>query len=128
MTPDARNNTLASEQAQLSEGDVERIASRVVELLASGTSARQSGAGDETWVKADAIARRFGVSRGWVYENAGRLGAIRLSECDRAQLRFNPDVVQTRLKQLGAPVRNGDEPQDDLAIHRPRVRRRQAAR
>lgn len=91
MTPDARNHTLAAERAQLSDRDVERIASRVVELLASGGSARQSGAGEERWVKADAIARRFGVSRGWVYENAGRLGAIRLSECDRAQLRFNPE-------------------------------------
>lgn len=114
-----------SERGSISEGDVERIASRVAELLLP----IQANGHDDRWVKADAIARRFGVSRGWVYENAGRLGAIRLSDCDRAQLRFNPKVVQARLEQLGVEDREAcDKMERELAIHRPRVRRRRAAR
>jgi hypothetical protein len=36
------------------------------------------------------VAARFGVSRTWVYENAERLGVIRLGTGSKARLRFDP--------------------------------------
>jgi hypothetical protein len=39
------------------------------------------------------VAVRFGVSRTWVYDNAERLGAIRLGTGSKARLRFDSKRV-----------------------------------
>jgi len=67
---------------------IEAIARRVADLL------RQSPASvsEERLVSAAEIARRFDVSRAWVYENADRLGAIRLGRGARPRLRFDPQL------------------------------------
>lgn len=49
-------------------------------------------------VDAVEIARRFGVSRDYVYDHAGDLGAVRLGDGPRARLRFDPATVAERLK------------------------------
>ncbi len=43
------------------------------------------------------IAMWLGVSRAYVYENAVRLGAIRLGNGPRARLRFDQEIVASRL-------------------------------
>ena len=67
----------------LDEEDIERIARRVAEVLA----ARSAHAGPR-YVDATELARILDVERDWVYANARRLGARRLSE-PAGRLRFD---------------------------------------
>ena len=48
-------------------------------------------------VDAQAVADALGVTRGFVYEHAVDLGAVRLGSGPRARLRFRLDEVETRL-------------------------------
>lgn len=75
----------------LDQATVEAIARRVVELMC------QEGLAPSELVDAAEIARRFGVSRDYVYEHADKLGAIRLSDGPRARLRFDPERVADAL-------------------------------
>jgi hypothetical protein len=65
---------------------VERIAGRVVQLL------REQRLVEDTaprLVTADELARRFGLTRTWVYEHANELGAISMGDGPRARMRFD---------------------------------------
>jgi DNA-binding FadR family transcriptional regulator len=77
----------------LDDRAVEAIARRVSQLLRHDAVV----AGHERLVSAAEIARRFGVSRAGVYENADRLGAVRLGRGARPRLRFDPQEVEKRL-------------------------------
>jgi hypothetical protein len=44
-------------------------------------------------VDAAAVAAMLGVTRGWVYEHATELGAVRLGSGTRPRLRFDPQRV-----------------------------------
>ncbi len=74
----------------LDPSSVEAVAQRVAELLRGEETAGEL-------IDAAEVARRFGVSRDWVYRNAQRLGCVRLSEKGRGRLRFDPAVVAKRL-------------------------------
>jgi len=76
----------------LDEASIEAVASRVVEMLRS-----QSVDTDRELVDVAEAARRFGVSRDWVYGNADQLGAIRLGDGPKARLRFDVQEVEQRL-------------------------------
>ena len=76
---------------------IEAIARRVVELL-RGDAPESSG---RRLVSAAEIAQRFGVSRQWVYENANRLGAVRLGGGDRPRLRFDLTLIEHQLTASG---------------------------
>jgi hypothetical protein len=56
---------------------------------------------------AAAVARMLGVTRGWVYEHAAELGAIRLGSGTRPRLRFDPLRVGTALEDGLAPQLGG---------------------
>lgn len=71
---------------QLSDEAIEAVAERVVELLRG----EPITAG---LVDAAEVARRFAVTRQYVYENAERLGAVRLGDGPRARLRFDLERV-----------------------------------
>jgi hypothetical protein len=51
-------------------------------------------------VDAAEIARRFGVSRDFVYDHADELGALRLGVGPKARLRFDPARVGSVLRAL----------------------------
>lgn len=57
----------------LSEADIEAVAARVADLLRTGQASAEL-------VDAAEIARRFGVSRDFVYDHADDLGAVRLGK------------------------------------------------
>ena len=57
--------------------------------------------GKTGWVDAAELARRFGVSRDWVYDNAERLGVIRLGDGPKARMRFDPAIAAQRLSAPG---------------------------
>ncbi len=48
-------------------------------------------------VTAEALAVELGVSRAYVYEHAGQLGAFKLGNGPRARLRFDPDLARASL-------------------------------
>jgi hypothetical protein len=76
----------------LSEADIEAVATRVADLL------RASQASAEL-VDATEIARRFGVSRDFVYDHANDFGAVRLGDGPKARLRFDPAKVGRALRK-----------------------------
>jgi len=88
---------------------VDAIARRVVELLTTGR-------GDDCpLIDAAEVARRFGVTRSFVYDNAARLGAQPLGTGTRPRLRFNPE----RVAQALAAERH-TEPEPQPVTPRPR--------
>jgi hypothetical protein len=76
----------------LSEADIEAVAARVADLLRAGHASADL-------VDANEIARRFGVSRDFVYEHADDLGAVRLGGGPKARLRFDPAKVGRTLRK-----------------------------
>jgi hypothetical protein len=65
----------------LDDDDIEAIAQRVAELVGGRTRVGLVGAKD--------VAEGLGVSTAWVYENARKLGAIKLGDGPKARLRFD---------------------------------------
>jgi predicted DNA-binding transcriptional regulator AlpA len=56
-----------------------------------------------TWLDANEVAQRLGVSRDWVYEHADELGASRIGSGSRPRLRFPPNVLESRTGRRGPP-------------------------
>lgn len=106
----------------------EAIAARVVEIVRRELGV--SVARPVELIDAREVARRSGFSRAWVYENAGRLGAVRVGDGCRPRLRFDARVVAEVLQERAASSRPEPglepEPRDAVAIHVPRVRSRGA--
>jgi hypothetical protein len=80
-----------SAAVHLDPESVEAVARRVAELLRD----EHPDSGD--LVDAAEIARRFGVSRDWVYRHAPQLGCVRLGEGQKGRLRFDPAAVAQHL-------------------------------
>src|SRR5581483_6881168 len=78
----------------LSPGDLAALA----QLVTDEIQARRLVESRPGLVDATELAALLGVERGYVYENATRLGAIRLGEGPRARLRFNPEEASARLR------------------------------
>lgn len=103
---------VASQAERLAPEDIEAIATRVVELL--------GGSPTTGLIDAAEVARRCGVSRAWVYDHAGQLGAVRLGSGSRPRLRFNADravsaiAALTRVEEPPA-VQPRRRPRPDLA-------------
>lgn len=91
-----RCGSVPSGPALPSDSVVESIARRVVELL------REEVPSGPHLVDAAVVAERHGVARSWVYENAERLGAVRLGDGPRARLRFDLREVDRRLASWSA--------------------------
>jgi hypothetical protein len=83
--------------------DVEAIAQRVAELLRE----RSAPSMPPTLLTAAEVARRFGLSRDFVYEHADRLGALRLGDGPKPRLRFDAERVTVALNGRSAGVRSG---------------------
>jgi hypothetical protein len=85
----------------LEERIAESIAARVIEIVRRELGGEQPARGE--WIDAAEVARRTGFSRNWVYENAGRLGAVRFGGGRRPRLRFDPQ----RVARLVGPPADG---------------------
>lgn len=82
--------------ARLHPADVEAIANAVAERLRSSAPATVG------LIDVTEVARRFGVSRDFVYSNADLLGVIRIGTGARPRLRFDPAIVAERLTRCSA--------------------------
>jgi len=88
----------------LDEEDIERIAERVVTLLAEAQ--REPVVTSARFVDATTIAQLLDVDRDWVYAHAEQLGAIRLGG-ERGRLRFDLATLEQRLERVGpTPARS----------------------
>jgi hypothetical protein len=85
----------SSASLSLDPASVDAIARRVAEILREGSLVPPSGL-----LTAAQVASRYGVKRSWVYDNAARLGAIRLGRGSRARLRFDPDRVAAEFETV----------------------------
>jgi hypothetical protein len=97
----------------------ELIADRVVEQL----QREPTDAGK--LIDAAEVARRFSLSRDYVYEHADDLDAVRLGDGPRARLRFDPVTVGERLRRSSGqepsqhkvkPVRTVRKGRDDTLL------------
>jgi hypothetical protein len=105
---------------------IEQIAQRVAQLLRHEPHSLDDGPGKSPeLIDAEELARRFGLTRAWVYENAGKLGAIPLSDGPRPRLRFDPETVASVLKSRQR--RNEPVPVSDSSVRPPRPPRRRRA-
>jgi hypothetical protein len=95
---DARLEQLADRLADLV---ADRLADRLLEVSAFGQIEPTDAEGR---IDAAEVARRYGVTRHFVYEHADELGAIRLGKGQRARLRFDPATVADALAPRPAPV------------------------
>lgn len=75
-----------SAAVHLDDASVNAVAERVVQLL------RSESIGGEL-IDAAEVARRFSLSRDYVYEHAADLGAVRIGSGPKARLRFDPSKV-----------------------------------
>jgi hypothetical protein len=90
-------------EIELSASAINAIASRVVEML-------ESRPAPSVLIDAAEVARRLGVTRGWVYEHASELGALRLGDGECPRLRFDPERVTSALAIRHAPPPQVSEP------------------
>jgi hypothetical protein len=89
-----------SELVYLHPDAVEAIARRTVELLREQTQPA------DRLLTAKQVAALFSVKVGWVYENADRLGGVRIGDGPKARKRFDParsDLLRAAID--GAPAR-----------------------
>lgn len=85
-----------------SEDQVERLADLVAERIVE----RLRGLSPEReLIDAAEVARRFSVSREYVYDHADDLGGIRMGKGPRSRWRFDTLTVKERLTHHAAPVR-----------------------
>lgn len=79
---------------RLDPSTVERLAIRTAVLVAERISAPQSASQQlPKLLTAAQVSAWWGVHRGWVYEHASELGAIRISQGQRPRLRFDAEQV-----------------------------------
>ena len=95
---EARLEQLADRLADLV---ADRLADRLLEVSAFGQVTQTDSEGR---IDAAEVARRYGVTRHFVYEHADELGAVRLGDGPRARLRFDPATVADALAPRPAPV------------------------
>lgn len=93
---------------RLDPATVETLARRIAELLPSPVVSEPAGRPPSgRLMSATEVSAWWGVSRGWVYQHATELGAVRIGNGERPRLRFDPDRVAEHLKQPpAAPPRD----------------------
>jgi hypothetical protein len=108
---------------ELAPDAIEQIAQRVAQLLRHEPESLDDGPSKPPeLIDAEQLARRFGLTRAWVYENAALLGVIPLSDGPRPRLRFDPEVAAQALRTRRR--RNEPLPVSDMPRSRPTRRRR----
>ena len=86
----------------MTDDEVDLVTRRVVAVL-GGT------AEPAPLLTAAQVARRFGVTRSWVYAHADELGVVRLGDGPRPRLRFDPAIVAQVLNPTAPVIAPGCE-------------------
>jgi len=110
-----------SEALRLSTKTIEVLADQVAERVAERL--RQDGT-VASMVSAAEVARRFGISRDYIYDHADELGAVRLGDGPRARLRFDSTKVAARLAKPASPPSSANRKTTRTPRRHPRPARR----
>ena len=101
------------------------IAERVIEAIRAQGIVPE-GRTTMTWLDAQEVAQRLGVSREWVYEHAEELGASRIGSGPRPRLRFPPQIVDSPSRAVASPpggaspaTKRRSKPSGLIPIHAP---------
>lgn len=73
-----------------------QVARRVAAIVLRHLARTQPEPKTET-LTASEVAKRYRLHRGWIYEHAEELGAIRIGNGPRPRLRFDAEQVERRL-------------------------------
>jgi hypothetical protein len=97
-------------QLRLDADAIEVLAARIAELLAARLAPQRQTApqGVERLLSAAEVSEWWGVRRGWVYQHAAELGALRIGDGERPRLRFDAEQVARCLDR--APATPPDTP------------------
>lgn len=95
-----RRHAMRRVATELAPQAIEQIAQRVAQLLRSAPH-EHPPADDRSSPLVDAkeLATLLGLTRDWIYEHAGELGAIPLGDGPRPRLRFDPAIAAETLKR-----------------------------
>jgi hypothetical protein len=110
---------MLDEPALITDEQVERLA----DLVATKLTVMRSQT--IAMLTVEDVADTFRVSRAWVYENARRLGGVKLGPGERAPLRFDPAIVAAALRPAGevadttvaAPAKNARPRRSRQRLH-----------
>jgi excisionase family DNA binding protein len=91
----------ASQLDALAELLAPRLADRVVAALHGETDRAQQKS--RHLLSATEVAEQLNVSRGWVYEHAEELGAVRIGGGRKPRLRFPADALPTSTERVPIP-------------------------
>lgn len=91
---------MSPEELARDSAAIETLAIRVAELLAVRLPPQPpQRATPGRLLSAAQVSEWWGVSRGWVYQHAAQLGAVRIGDGERPRLRFDPDRVAEHLNR-----------------------------
>ena len=126
--------------SRLGRDDLEFLAARLADLLAADargacvpdtvpSAIQEAGAADNHLLTVDELlAARPGLSRSWLYRNAGDCGAIQKNKSKRSPLWFRLRDVDAELdRRRKAPVPEVVEPLEMREVRRTRSRRARCA-
>ena len=92
---------------RLDPESVQAVARAIVEMMRSD-EALPVPADESALLTAAEVARRFDVSRDWVYAHAGELDVIKLGKGRKPRLRFDAARVERALAALATPPTGAD--------------------
>lgn len=103
---------------------LELLAARIADLLAQRLTVEPSAPSRAgRLLSAAEVSAWWGVGRGWVYQHATELGAVRIGEGERPRLRFDPDRVAERLQRRPTSPPPALRQPRGRAMRSPRIRR-----
>jgi hypothetical protein len=94
---------------------LERLAARTAALVAEHLARAQSRTDRPELLTAAEVSAWWGVKRGWIYQHAEELGAIRIGTGERPRLRFDEAQVAQRLAR---PAQREATPETSAASNR----------
>lgn len=100
---------------------IELLALRISELLAENLGVRPSTSRAGRMLSAAEVSEWWGLRRGWVYQHADELGAVRVGDGERPRLRFDPERVAERLDRPSPAPPKGEHPRRRVR-RSPRIR------
>jgi hypothetical protein len=109
-----------SDAPRMHPADLEQLAELVAARLAqvfAGAPQRERSTAAPRLLTAAEVANQFGVARGWAYEHAGELGAVRLGDGPRGRLRFDPQRMAAALESADSREHSrGSQPTGRRAV------------
>jgi len=101
---DAIEGAVSSTLDRRLDAIADELADRIAERM------NRNGTDEAEWITAAEVARRYSVSRDFVYEHSERLGAERMGDGPKARLRFDPRVVTEALAPRPHPLTKPERP------------------